>query len=208
MDNISYMLFICVAVSLLFMLPLVEKQIRHVVIYIIIGAFMCVSVSELNYLLLKFFDNDLVYVTTTITPVSEELAKAIPVLYYALFVSCDEKRLISIAFACGVGFSLMENLLIITDMPEVTVLFVLTRVLGSGLVHGLCTVMIGYGISFVGKRKKLFISGTFALLTLAIIYHASYNLLLTNDYFREAIFLPILTYIPVTVFYIKNKKKK
>lgn len=36
---------------------------------------------------------------------------------------------------------------------------------------------IGFGISFINKKKKLFFSGVFALLTFAAIYHGFFNML-------------------------------
>ena len=90
-----------------------------------------------------------------------------------------------------------ENIVILVqNISEVSVFWALVRGFGSGLVHGLCTVMVGYGISYIKKRKKLFFCGTFALLSAAIIYHATYNLLVQSTMQYAGILLPILTYIP------------
>ena len=53
MDNMSYIAFICLTVSLGLMLPLMEKKTRSVVIFMIVGFFACLFVSELNSILLK-----------------------------------------------------------------------------------------------------------------------------------------------------------
>ena len=164
----------------------------------ITGIFSCLFVSELNSILLKHFHNDMYYVTTAITPITEEIVKALPILYYALFISDDRKTLTSDAFAVGVGFALLENIVIlIQNISEVSIVWALVRGFGSGLVHGLCTVMVGYGISYIRKRRKLFYCGTFALLSAAIIYHATYNLLVQSELQYAGVLLPILTYIPM-----------
>ena len=197
MANLSYIIFICIVVSLGLMLPLMEKKTRNVVIFMIIGIFSCLFVSELNNILLHAFHNDMYYVTTTITPVTEEIVKALPVLYFAIVVSDDRRTLIANAYAVGVGFALLENVVILVqNITEVSIFWALVRGFGSGLVHGLCTVMVGYGISYIKKRRKLFVCGTFALLTAAIIYHATYNLLVQSDFQYAGILLPIVTYIP------------
>ncbi|MBR2087229.1 MAG: PrsW family intramembrane metalloprotease, partial [Oscillospiraceae bacterium] len=54
-----------------------------------------------------------------------------------------------------------------------------------------------YGISYIRKRRKLFLCGTFALLSTAIIYHATYNLLVQSSFQYAGILLPIATYVPV-----------
>ena len=58
----------------------------------------------------------------------------------------------------------------------------------------------------VKKKRKLFYSGTFALLTLAIIYHAIYNTLVQSDYKYLGFVLPMLTYLPAIVALKKQKK--
>ena len=67
--------------------------------------------------------------------------------------------------------------------------------------------MIGYGMSFVRKRKKFFYCGTFALLSTAILYHAIFNMLVQSEYDYIGFILPGLTYIPILVSIYDRKKK-
>lgn len=208
MDNLTYISFIAITVSLALMLPLMEKKQRRLVVFMIAGIFSCLFVSELNNILLGAFHNDIFFVTTTITPVTEEIVKMLPILFFAIMVSDDRSTLIPISFAVGVGFALLENVVILTQNVEnVTILWALVRGFGSGLVHGICTVMVGWGISYIKKRRKFFYCGTFALLSAAIIYHAIYNLLVQSQYQYVGILLPTITYIPIILFLRKNKMK-
>lgn len=205
MDNLTYIAFIAMTVSLGLMLPLMEKKVRRLVIFMIVGMFSCLFASELNHILLDAYNNDMFYVTTTITPVTEEIVKALPILYFAIVITDDRRVLIPNAFAVGVGFALLENVVILTQNVEnVTILWAFVRGFGSGLVHGICTVMVGWGISYIRKRRKFFYCGTFALLSAAIIYHATYNLLVQSAYQYVGILLPLLTYIPILYFLKKN----
>ena len=205
MDNLTYIAFIAMTVSLGLMLPLMEKKVRRLVIFMIVGMFSCLFVSELNHILLDAYNNDMFYVTTTITPVTEEIVKALPILYFAIVITDDRRVLIPNAFAVGVGFALLENVVILAQNVEnVTILWAFVRGFGSGLVHGICTVMVGWGISYIRKRRKFFYCGTFALLSAAIIYHATYNLLVQSAYQYVDILLPLLTYIPIIYFLKKN----
>ena len=120
-------------------------------------------------------------------------------------ITDDRPTLIANSFAVGVGFALLENVVILTQNVEnVTIFWALVRGFGSGLVHGICTVMVGWGISYIRKRRKFFYCGTFALLSAAIIYHATYNLLVQSAYQYVGILLPLLTYIPIIYFLKKN----
>lgn len=208
MDNLTYISFIAITASLALMLPLMEKKQRRLVVFMIAGIFSCLFVSELNNILLGAFHNDIFFVTTTITPVTEEIVKMLPILFFAIMASDDRSTLIPISFAVGVGFALLENVVILTQNVEnVTILWALVRGFGSGLVHGICTVMVGWGISYIKKRRKFFYCGTFALLSAAIIYHAIYNLLVQSQYQYVGILLPTITYIPIILFLRKNKMK-
>lgn len=208
MDNLTYISFIAITVSLALMLPLMEKKLRRLVVFMITGIFACLFVSELNNIFLGAFHNDMFFVTTTVTPITEEIVKMLPILFFAIMVSDERSTLIPISFAVGVGFALLENVVILTQNVEnVTILWALVRGFGSGLVHGICTVMVGWGISYIKKRRKFFYCGTFALLSAAIIYHAIYNLLVQSQYQYVGILLPTITYIPIILFLKKNKIK-
>ena len=96
MDNINYLLFICVAVPIFLMLFVLEKKSKITVGYMLIGIFVCLFISEVNGLMLQAFNNDIYYVTTTITPITEEIIKALPVLYFAFLFSDKRETLISL----------------------------------------------------------------------------------------------------------------
>jgi RsiW-degrading membrane proteinase PrsW (M82 family) len=82
------------------------------------------------------------------------------------------------------------------------------RAFGAGLMHGMCTLLVGVGISFAKKRSKIFVVGTFALLSTAITYHGIYNMLVQSEFRIIGFLLPMATYIPFFVFRMKNKSKK
>ena len=205
MDNLNYIVFICIIVAFGMMLPLLDSKTRGVVVFMMTGICCCLFISEVNNILLQVFDNDMLYVTTTITPITEEIIKALPILYCAIVITDERRTLIANAFAVGVGFALLENMIImLQSINEVTIFWALIRGFGSGMVHGLCTVMVGYGISYIRKRRKLFVCGTFALLSAAITYHAVYNVLVQSQFRMAGILLPILTYIPA-IYFVRRK---
>lgn len=208
MDNLSYVIYVCLTVSIGLMLPLMEKKTRRVMVFMLLGVSACLFVSEINSILLSGFGSDYYYVTTNITPLTEEIVKALPILYYAVVISDDRRALTMNAFAVGVGFAVLENLvLLVQNIDSVSVLWALARGFGSGLVHGICTVAVGFGISYIKKRRKLFYCGTFALLATAASYHAVFNILVQSKYQYLGILLPVITYISI-ILLAKNRLKK
>ncbi len=209
MDNLVYILFIALVAPLLLMLFMLRKRSRLLVSYMLIGIFVSLFVSELNTVLLNRFNSDTIYVTTTITPISEEIVKAVPVLFYAIVFSDNHDKVMPIAFATGVGFGMFENMVIlIQNVESVTIGWAIIRGFSTALMHAVCTVAIGFGICFIRKKKKLFYCGTFALLTMACIYHGIFNMLVQSDYKYLGFVLPAVTYVPILFQQYQFSKSK
>lgn len=209
MDNMTYILFICIFSPMLLMLFILDKKSRVLIGYALIGITVALLVSELNAIILVLFDGDKLYVTTSITPITEEIIKAIPILYYAAVFSDDRYKVIPLAFATGIGFGMFENIVVlIQNIETVTIPWAIIRGFSTALMHGLCTVTVGIGICYVRKRRKLFFTGTFALLSLAIIYHGIFNMLVQSEYKYLGFILPVLTYIPVLIQHFRRLKRK
>ena len=209
MDNLVYILFIALVAPLLLMMFMLRKRSRLLVGYMLIGIFVSLFVSELNTLILNWLNGDMIYVTTTITPISEEIVKAIPVLFYAIVFSDSRDRVMPIAFATGVGFATFENMVILVrNIESVTIGWAIIRGFSTALMHAVCTVAVGFGICFIRKRKKLFYCGTFALLTMACIYHGIFNMLVQSNYKYLGFVLPAVTYVPILFQQYQYYKRK
>ena len=88
---------------------------------------------------------------------------------------------------------------------SVSVANVLIRGFGAGMMHGVCTLAVGYGMTFVHTRRKLFYTGTVALLAVAMIYHSVYNTLVQSQHQLVGFLLPVITFIPVLALLNKTE---
>ena len=208
MDNMIYILFISISIPLLLMALLMEKKARLPISFMIIGIFVSVFASEVNGLLSKLLSMDTYSMTVIVTPVSEELLKALPVLYYAIVISDKRERLFTASMAIGVGFALLENAYFLLNSDNFTIIIAIIRAFGAGLMHGMCTLLVGVGISFVKKKSKMFAVGTFGLLSTAIVYHGIYNILIQSEFGIVGALLPIATYIPFLILRLCVKHRK
>ena len=207
MDNMIYILFISISIPLLLMALLMEKKARLPISFMIVGIFVSVFASEVNGLLSNLLSMDTYSMTVIITPVSEELLKALPVLYYAIVISDKRERLFAASMAIGIGFALLENAYFLLNSDNFTIIIAIIRAFGAGLMHGMCTLLVGVGISFVKKKSKLFAVGTFGLLSTAIVYHGIYNILIQSEFSTVGALLPIATYIPFLIWRLRVKGK-
>ena len=208
MDSVIYILFISIAIPILLMTMLVEKKARLPLLFMLVGIFVSVFAAEVNGLLSQLLPMDRYQITVVVTPISEELLKALPILYYAVVISDQRERLFTASMATGIGFAILENAYALLTSPHFSLLSAILRAFGSGLMHGMCTLLVGVGISFVKKKSKLFAVGTFGLLSTAIVYHGIYNILAQSDFSIAGALLPIATYIPFFIWRLRIKQKQ
>ena len=208
MDNIVYAIYICLMVPMLMSLALLHGRAKLIVGYILIGSTICLVASELNGVLYPFF-GDMLTFSTTISPITEEILKALPVLFFAFVVSDNRSVLVQISFAVGLGFAILENsIVLVQNLSDIDILWAFVRGIGAGLMHGVCTVTVGIGMAAIHKKKKLFACGTTALLFMAMTYHAIYNTIVMSDYKYFGFALPLITYVPINIVMRKKAKER
>lgn len=206
MDYLIYILFVSVFVPILLMACLIEKKARQPIIFVLIGIFVSVFAAEVNGLLRTLLPMSAFEVTIIVTPITEEILKAVPILVFAIVLDAKKEALFTAAMAVGIGFAVLENAYYLLNDASFNMIDAIIRAFGAGLMHGMCTLLIGVGISFVKKKSKIFMVGTFALLSTAITYHGIYNMLVQSDYRAVGFLLPISTYIPFVVWRMNKKK--
>ena len=207
MDNLIYILFVSIFIPILLMACLVEKKSRQPMIFFLIGIFLSVFASEINAYLRGILSMSTFEITIIVTPISEEILKAFPILVFATVFTPKKEALFTASMAVGIGFAVLENAYYLLNYSSFQMFDAVVRAFGAGLMHGMCTLLVGVGISFVKKQKKIFIVGTFALLSTAITYHGIYNMLVQSDYQMAGFLLPISTYIPFMAWRVMKKRQ-
>ena len=210
MEDLIYILFISVFVPILLLTLLIERKARLPIAFMLVGIFISVFAAEINGLLQKLLTIESHEFIIIVTPITEEILKALPVLVYAMLISDKKETLFTASMATGIGFAVLENAFYLLNDYSFNMMDAIVRAFGTGLMHGMCTLLVGVGISFAKKRSKIFVVGTFALLSTAITYHGIYNMLVQSPYEVVGFLLPIITYIPFLIwrFKIKNIKNK
>ena len=156
MENLIYILFISVFVPILLMALLIEKKARLPISFVLVGIFISVFAAEINGLLRILLLMDAFEFTVIVTPITEEILKALPILIYAMLVSDKKETLFTASMATGIGFAVLENAFYLLNDPSFNMMDAIIRAFGTGLMHGMCTLLVGVGISFAKKRSKIF----------------------------------------------------
>ena len=154
MDNLIYILFISVFIPILLMTLLIEKKARLPIAFMLVGIFVSVFAAELNGLLIDIMPMGNFEFTVIVTPISEEILKAIPVLICATLISDRREVLFTAAMTVGIGFGVLENAYYLLNDVSFNMMDAIIRAFGTGLMHGMCTLLVGVGISFAKKKKQ------------------------------------------------------
>lgn len=199
MENTSLMLSILIITPIALMLAVFRGRSRLVMGYIIIGVFTALFAGEIDGYILNASGLTAEFVSVNITPITEEILKALPIVLLAFLIKPDRQLLLECSIGIGVGFALLENVFTFIGLSSVTVAWAFIRSFGSGLMHSVTTIAVGFAMSYVIEKHKVFISGSVAALSLAIIYHSVYNIIVMSSYGFIGIVLPVLTYIPILI---------
>ena len=198
MGNLNLILFISFAAPLLMTLFVCKGKARTLLTFLFIGTVVCLFCGEFSAMIMKLLPFERRYYTSNFTPLFEEVFKAFPILIYAFLFKPKKRTLLECSILIGVGFAVLENAFILGGAASsVTITNALIRGFGAGMMHGVCTLTVGYGMTFVHTRHKLFYTGTTALLTVAVIFHSVYNTLVQSSHQLVGFVLPVVTFICV-----------
>ncbi len=208
-EEMVYIMMLCMVIPLLLLMTMLQKQSRLLLAFMLCGMVLATCAYEINSLFCELLKIDGPTLSVKVAPIVEETLKACPVLLYAVLVTDEKKQIFQLAMAVGIGFALLENaFLLITYADLVDLPWAIVRGISTSLSHGICTMIVGCGIIFVRKQKKLFYTGTFALLAAAITFHAIFNLLVQSAYDYVALALPIIVYACYWIVKLKPMSMK
>ena len=209
MVNLSLTLFISFAAPLCMTLFVCKGRTRTLLTFLLIGMTVCLFCGELNALVYRINAIEMKYYTANFTPLFEEVFKALPILFFAFVYKPKRRTLLECSLLVGVGFAVLENAFILANEAEaVSVLTALIRGFGAGMLHGVCTLAVGYGMTFVHTRRKFFCTGTVALLTSAIILHSIYNMLVEAEHYVVGLLLPMTLFVQGLFLLRQTEKPK
>lgn len=202
-------LFVSIVAPLIMMLFVLKGHSRTVMIFLISGIVVAVLSSTVENYIKKYVSIDGLFFTVNVSPVIEEILKALLIFILALYKKPKIQHLLECAVSVGVGFAIIENAYIFAKVSwEANIYWAFIRGFGTGLMHALCTLLVGLGMSYVYNKRKLFITGILGLLILSVIIHSIYNNIIQSAYQGYGIYLPLILYVPVIAsMWAFNKKK-
>lgn len=201
MEYLSLYLYLSITIPMCVVLVMSNSKMKTRVCFVIIGLTVALFCGELNGVIFKALPYSQDAYVTTFSPIVEEVFKMLPIIICAFTVKQKRQYLIENSIAVGVGFAILENAFVFaSNVGNISFMTAILRAFGSGIMHVMTTLLIGFGLSFTIDRNKLYLSAPIGILATAIIYHSIYNYLVCCEYYIAGFLMPALLVIPTMIF--------
>lgn len=170
--------FICIFSALLIAAICMGKRNIRFFLFCFAGMGACLLSAYINTFFAAVYEADAFIATVEIAPVTEEVLKLLPLLFYLLVFEPKPDKIKSAAIISAVSFATFENICYLIQNGTEHFSFIFFRGFGTGAMHVICGALVGSGLVYAWQRTWLKIAGTCGLLGAAITFHAVYNLLI------------------------------
>jgi len=188
-------IFLLIATPFVACLFCVRGRPRSIAASLLIGMCVCLLSAYVSSFAAQVIGIDSVQAAIQVAPAVEETLKLLPLLLF-LLVAEPKVENIGLAYVfVAVGFATMESAFYLADAGLAEPGMLALRGLSTAMMHLVCGVVMGHGLTRAWGRLWLRAAGTFGLLCLAMSYHSLFNLLVAaGGYaFFAAIALPVVS---------------
>ena len=173
-------ILLCIAVPLLISLLFVRGEVRRYVAAFLLGMGVCLIAAYISgflNLVTGMGDND---TSVFLSPVVEEMMKLMPLLFFLGMFDPEDRTLTMLAAAIGAGFATFENCCYILTAGAESLTYILIRGLAVGVMHIVSIFALSIWLIAAKRLKVLSFPAVVGGLSLSMIFHALYNLLVSE----------------------------
>ena len=198
-------IFICLTAPLLLLIPLLKGGRRRQLLFLLAGMTACLLSSYISTFLASVHGAERSIAAIEIAPFIEETMKLLPILFYLLVFEPSRRKAAQGMLMIAAGFATFENVCFLTANGASQLSQLVIRGFGTGAMHIVCGMLSGVGLFFLWDRLYLRFAGTYGLLCLSTVYHAIFNLLVSQDGlpFIIGALIPVVS-IAVIMFFLRR----
>ena len=201
---IELKIFISIILPLAAVLFIIRGEARTVMLFLLFGITAELVSNCLESGVYQFAVDDSFF-TINICPAIEETIKGLPVFIFVFACKPEKQMIFEAGIAVGIGFAILENAFIIaSDVYSISLGIAFLRGIGAGMMHAVCTLAVGYGMSFIYKKRRFFVTGIVVFLFMAMVYHSVFNTLVQSPYQVVGLCMPVATFIPLIIRIMKK----
>ena len=186
---------VCMAVPLLLTLAFVKTNTRQFVLNFLLGMAACLLGAYVSGFVDAASGMGVEDTAIFISPVSEEIMKFLPLLFYFLMLDPEDDRLFHAAIGIGAGFASFENVCSMISSGTESLSFLLIRGMAVGVMHIVSVFALALGLVIAKRFRALRLASMAGALSLSMLFHGIYNLLVSQPGATSVIgyILPLVT---------------
>ncbi len=188
-------ILVCIAVPFLVSLLFLRGEVRYYATAFLLAmaaSLVAAYISGFLSLVAEMDGND---ASIFISPMVEELLKLLLLLFFLFLFEPGERMLVMLAVAIGTGFATFENCCYILTYGAESLTYIMIRGLAVGVMHIVSILALTVWLIFTKRLKVFSFPAIVGGLALSMIFHALYNLLVSEPGISRDIgyILPLLT---------------
>lgn len=196
-------ILMCIAVPFIISLLFIRGEVRRYVAAFLLGmgaSLVSAYISGFIGLVTAMAEND---TSVFISPIIEETIKLLLLLFFMILIVPKDGTLIMLAVAIGAGFATFENCCYILTFGAESLTYIMIRGLAVGVMHIVSILSLALWLVFTKRLNAFSFSAVVGGLSLAMIFHSLYNLLVSEKGVTSVIgyLLPMLTAVCIYPLY-------
>ncbi len=198
-------ILLCIAIPLIVSLFFIHGNVRRYMGAFLTGMGMC--------LISAYIDGFLSVATGTgendtsifLSPVVEELMKLLPLMLFMIMLEVEDTMLTMLAVAIGAGFATFENCCYILTAGAGNLGYILIRGLAVGIMHIVSVLALSIWFAMAKRLRMFSIPAVAVGMSIAMIFHALYNLLVSEPGVSTAIGFALLLLASAVLFFLYRR---
>ena len=203
-------IFLCITAPLLLSLFFLRKNAKRFVVFFLTGMGICLLSAYISGFSLRLAGLEEGETAIFISPIVEEIQKLLPLLLFLFLYEPTDEAFLDAAIGIGIGFATFENCCYILSAGAESLPYIQIRGLAVGVMHLVTTLAVSLALIMARRIRMLSIPGIAGSLTLSMIFHALYNLLVSQSGISSMIgyALPLLAAAGLYAAYRSELRKK
>lgn len=198
--------YVCLAAPMLIAIISLRKEGQRSLFFVLMGMTACLLSAYISSFIAGVMGLELSAAVYELSPVVEEIMKAMPVLFYLLVYEPDKRSAVTCTLMLAVGFATFENICYLTAFGSADLLRLVIRGFSTGAMHIVCGMAVALGLFFLWDQVWLQVVGGFALLCFVITFHAIFNVFVsqTGVIFWVGSMIPLTLVLVYHLFFRKR----
>ena len=188
-------IYICLAAPLIVSVFCLNTYRRRMILLLLSGMTMCLLSSYISTFVASAYGMPIELIAVEVSPMVEEIMKLLPVLFYLLVFEPKWSWVVGSSITVSIGFATFENVCYLLRNDTSNIQHLIIRGFGTGTMHVVTGMIVMFGMQVVWEKLWLRLAGTLALLSISMVFHAVYNILVSQPGVPAYVgyFIPIAT---------------